>query len=120
MMVFSVRKARFLVALFLVPLALLFTPRLSVAQTVAGRIVGTIRDSQGAVIPGASVSAKNLETGAERATLSDASGGFNITSVPAGSYEVTVFAPGFQKEVRSGVTLTVGAALRVDFTLNVG
>jgi hypothetical protein len=92
----------------------------SVAQTVAGRIVGTIRDSQGAVIPGASVSAKNLETGAERTMRSDESGGFNIASIPAGSYEVTVFAPGFQKEVRSAVTLTVGAALRVDFTLNVG
>jgi hypothetical protein len=45
---------------------------------------------------------------------------FNITSVPAGSYELTASAPGFQKEVRSSVTLTVGAALRVDFTLNVG
>src|SRR5215831_7103630 len=120
MMVFSVRKARFLVALFLVPLALLFTPRLSLAHTVAGRIVGTIRDPQGAVIPNASVSAKNLETGAERTTLSDASGGFNITSIPAGSYDMAVSAPGFQKEVRNGVTLTVGAALRVDFSVNVG
>src|SRR5438046_795047 len=92
----------------------------SVAQTVAGRRLGTIRDSQGAVIPGATVSAKSLETGAERTTVSDDSGGFNITSVPAGSYEVTASLAGFQKEVRSGVTLTVGAALRVDFTLKVG
>src|SRR5438309_3678716 len=92
----------------------------SVAQTVAGRILGTIRDSQGAVIPGATVSAKSLETGAERTTVSDDTGGFNITSVPAGSYEVTASLAGFQKEVRSGVTLTVGAALRVDFNLKVG
>src|SRR5437016_4978476 len=92
----------------------------SSAQTVAGRIVGTIHDSQGAVVPGVSVSAKNLETGAERTILSDESGGFIIANIPAGSYEVTASLAGFQKEVRSGVTLTVGAALRVDFILKVG
>ena len=119
-MVLKVQKAGFLVAVLVAAVSLLVNAPRSIAQTVAGRIVGTVRDSQGAVVPNASVSAKNLETGAERTTLSDASGGFNITSVPAGSYEVTVSAPGLQKEVRSGVTLTVGAALRVDFTLNVG
>src|SRR3989454_2276685 len=119
-MVLKVQRARLLVAVLAAAVSLLVNAPRSVAQTVAGRIVGTIRDSQGAVIPNASVSAKNLETGAERTMLSDASGGFNITSIPAGSYEVTASAPGLQKEVRSGVTLTVGAALRVDFTLNVG
>lgn len=92
----------------------------SVAQTVTGSILGTIRDQQGAVIPKASVSAKNLGTGAERSAVSDASGGFSIVSLPAGSYDVTASAPGFQTELQSGVTLTVGASLRVDFTLNVG
>src|SRR2546422_331134 len=119
-MVLKVQRARFLVAVLVAAVSLLVNAPRSVAQTVAGRIVGTIRDSQAAVIPSASVSAKNLETGAERTTLSDASGGFNITGIPAGSYEVTASAPGFQKEVRSGVTLTVGAARRVDFTLSVG
>src|SRR5437660_1777258 len=119
-MVLKVQRARLWVAVLAAAVSLLANAPRSVAQTVAGRIVGTIRDSQGAVIPNASVSAKNLETGAERTMLSDASGGFNITSIPAGSYEVTASAPGFQKGVRSGVTLTVGAALRVDFTLNVG
>src|SRR5215467_2935392 len=97
-----------------------FGNRQTIAQTVAGRIVGTVHDSQGAVIPGAAVSAKNLETGAERSALSDESGGFNITGVPAGSYQVSAELTGFQKEVRSGVTLTVGGALRIDFTLTVG
>jgi len=118
--VVKVQKAWSLIAVLVAAVSVFVNAPESVAQTVAGRILGTIRDSQGAVVPNASVSAKNLETGAERTILSDASGGFNITSVPAGSYEVTVSAPGFQKEVRSGVTLTVGATLRVDFTLNVG
>src|ERR1051326_9288434 len=75
----------------------------SFAQAVAGRIGGTIHDSQGAVVPGVSVSSKNLETGAERTTLSDESGGFIITNIPAGSYEVSASLAGFQKEVRSEI-----------------
>src|SRR5437016_3235210 len=119
-MVLKVQRARLLVAVLAAAVSLLVNAPRSVAQTVAGRIVGTIRDSQGAVIPNASVSAKNLETGAERTTMSDTSGGFNISNVPAGVYEVSVSLPGFQKEVRSGVTLTVGGTLRLDFTLKVG
>jgi hypothetical protein len=114
------QKAWFLVALLVAAVSLFVNAPRSDAQTVTGSILGTIRDSQGGVIPNASVSAKNVETGAERTTTSDASGGFNIVSIPAGSYEVSVSASGFQQEVRSGVTLTVGASLRVDFTLNVG
>jgi len=118
--VVKVQKAWFLIAVLVAVVSVFMNAPESVAQTVAGRILGTIRDSQGAVIPGATVSAKSLETGAERTTVSDDSGGFNLTSLPAGSYEVTASLAGFQKEVRSGVTLTVGAALRVDFTLKVG
>ena len=92
----------------------------SVAQTVTGRILGTIRDQQGAVAPNASVTARNMETGAERTAVSDASGGYSIVSVPAGAYEVTTSAQGFRTEVRSGMTLTVGASLRADFMLNLG
>jgi len=76
-------------------------------------------DQAGAVIPNASVSTKSQETGAERSSVTDGTGVFNILSLPAGSYEVTVSAPGFQT-VRRNVTLTVGASLRVDLSLNVG
>src|ERR1700682_2200756 len=114
------QKAWVLGAVVVAGVALFVDAPRSGAQTVTGRILGTIRDSQGAVIPNAPVSAKNVETGAERTTASDASGGFNIVSFPAGSYEGTVSAPGFQQEVRSGIALTVGASLRVDFTLNIG
>src|SRR5882672_1123602 len=90
-----------------------------VGQTVNGSIIGTVRDQAGAVIPNASVSTKSQETGAERSSVTDGTGVFNILSLPAGSYEVTVSAPGFQA-VRRNVTLTVGASLRVDLSLNVG
>jgi carboxypeptidase family protein len=99
--------------------ALVIAPRTH-AQTVTGTIVGTVLDTQGAVIPNATISARNRDTGLERTATSDASGEFTVTSVPAGPYDVTATAPGFQQAVRSGVTMTVGAALRLDFKLNVG
>ncbi len=119
-MALNFKKGRLMVAALVAAAFVFMSVPQSSAQTVAGRIVGTIHDSQGAVVPGVSVSAKNLETGAERTTLSDESGGFIIANIPAGSYEVTASLAGFQKEVRRGVTLTVGAALRVDFNLKVG
>jgi hypothetical protein len=70
--------------------------------------------------PNASVTAKSTETGAERTAAADAAGRFNIVSIPAGAYEVTATATGFQTQIRSGVQLTVGATLRVEFTLGVG
>src|SRR5215469_365329 len=111
--VVNVRRGQLLISVLVAALCVLLNVPQSFAQTVAGRIVGTIHDSQGAVVPGVSVSAKSLETGAERTILSDESGGFIITNLPAGSYEVTASLAGFQKEVHSGITLTVGAALRV-------
>jgi len=99
---------------------LLWMNAISMAQTVTGSLVGIIVDQQGAVVPNAAVSAKDLETGAERNAMSDATGHYNIVSVPAGAYQVTASASGFKIEIRSGITMTVGAVVRVDFTLTVG
>ncbi len=90
------------------------------AQTVTGSIVGTVKDAQGASMANASVTAKSLETGAERSTMTDAAGGYNIVSVPAGAYDVTVTAQGFQTEIQKGLTMTVGAVVRADLSLKVG
>src|SRR5947209_5417690 len=114
------KTPRILTCVLLCIVCLLANVRKSAAQNITGTILGTIRDPQGAVVPNASVSAKNVGTGAERTVLTDASGGFSIASVPAGSYDLTVSAAGFGTEVRSGITITVGAAMRVDFALNVG
>jgi hypothetical protein len=113
-------KVRLMVAALVAAICVFMEAPQSFTQAVEGRIVGTIHDSQGAVVPGVTVTTKSLETGAERTGLSDESGGFIVTNLPAGSYEVTASLAGFQKEVRTGITLTVGAALRVDFTLKVG
>src|SRR6266446_1549417 len=90
------------------------------AQTVSGTILGLVQDPQGAAIPKAEVSARNIETGVVRKTTADDSGIYRISSVPAGSYEITVSVAGFKTEVRSGVIVTVGGDVAVNFSLSVG
>jgi len=74
-------------------------------QTVSEKILGQIQDHQGAAIPKAEVSALNLETGAVRKTTTEDNGEYRITSVPAGSYEVTAPIAGFKTDMRKGIIL---------------
>jgi hypothetical protein len=90
------------------------------AQTVSGTILGIVQDQQGAVIGKATVTARNVETGAIRTATSDDNGTYRISSVPAGSYEVSSTAPGFKTEVRTGIPVTVGGDQAVNFSMTVG
>src|SRR5712691_7429313 len=90
------------------------------AQTVSGTILGQIQDQQGAAIGRVEVTAKSLDTGAIRKTTADDAGAYQITSVPAGSYEVSASIAGFKTEVRSGISVTVGSDVSVNFSLTVG
>src|SRR6195256_6860735 len=90
------------------------------AQTVNGTILGVVQDQQGAVIGKAEVSARSLDTGAIRKTTTDDNGTYRISSVPAGSYELSVSTSGFKTEVRSGIDVTVGSDVAVNFALTVG
>src|SRR5260221_375701 len=60
------------------------------AQTFRGAVVGTIRDPKGVVVPGATVTAKGLDTGLERVTTSDSDGNYSVQELPIGRYSVTV------------------------------
>src|SRR5437867_10383979 len=90
------------------------------AQTVSGTIQGLIQDQQGGVVARTEVTARNLETGAVRKTNADDNGFYRIFSVPAGPYEVSASAPGFKSEVRTGIAVTVGSDVSVNFSLTVG
>ena len=83
-------------------------------------ISGLVKDEQGGIIPGVSVTIKNLETGLTRSLLTGDSGRYDATNLPLGVYEVTASLPGFKTAVRRGVTLTVGQDLVLDLTLAVG
>ena len=98
----------------------LMTMVLAFAQTDRGTITGTITDPTGAVIPGATLLARDTATGAEYSTVSTATGNYTIPSLIAGSYDLTVTAAGFEKYVQHGITVEVVQVLRVDIVLKVG
>ena len=95
----------------------LITP--ATAQTTA-TISGSVRDGTGALIPGASVMAKNVETGITRTAMSDEQGRYQLLNLNVGRYEIEVSLSGFQTAVRSGIVLAVGDRTVVNFTLQVG
>jgi Carboxypeptidase regulatory-like domain len=78
--------------------ALLVCAELGRAQTVTGTVTGTITDSSGAVVAGASVVAHNMDTGVDSTAKSDAAGVYRISFLPIGPYQVTVTATGFNRE----------------------
>ena len=89
------------------------------AQTFRGTILGTVTDPNGAVVPLASVSTRNIATGIERTTTSDEFGNYSIAELQTGTYEVKVEKSGFQSSTVTGVLVEVSAERRVDVTLTV-
>src|SRR6267142_2086990 len=89
------------------------------AQTFRGTILGTVTDPNGAVVPGAKVIAKNIDTGIERTTVADDQGNYTIPELQTGTYEVTISGPGFQPAAVR-VVVGVSAEARVDVALVVG
>lgn len=90
------------------------------AQLTTGTISGVVKDSSGAVVPEAAVTVKNLDTGIVRTVTCDAAGRYHASNLGLGNYEVQAEVAGFQKEVRSGINITVGREAVVDFSLSVG
>src|SRR5437867_2238558 len=83
-------------------------------------VLGTVTDSAGAVVPGASVRVKNIATGRVQEVPTDEQGRYTIADLPIGEYEAQASLAGFQTTVRRGIALTVGARAIVDFSLSVG
>jgi hypothetical protein len=90
------------------------------AQVDKAALSGTAVDTSGAVVVGAKISAKNVDTGISYAGLTDAQGRYTISQLPVGAYEVSALKAGFEKIVQSGITLTVGSHPVLDFKLPVG
>lgn len=90
------------------------------AQAAAADLTGTVTDPNGAVVAGATVTARNPATGLSRTATSDSEGNFRIIGLPPGDYEVSAEATSFKKVVISGVKLTVGQAAELTIKLEVG
>src|SRR5262249_3731501 len=89
------------------------------AQTSTATILGVVRASTGALVPGVTIIVKHVETGLTREILSTESGGYNVPLLPVGAYELTTNMPGFKQQVRRGINLVVGQQAVIDLTLEV-
>jgi len=90
------------------------------AQVTGATLSGTVTDPSGAVIPHAKIVIKNTSTGVIRNVTSNSAGLYNAPNLLPGPYSVTISAPGFSTEVRSGIVLTVGANQVLNVALQVG
>ncbi len=96
---------------------LLAGPVLAQTNVATGQILGTVTDPDGAVIPGATVTATNVDTGFTRRVVTGGTGAYRIDLLPSGTYDVRVDMSGFKSEIKKGVAVTLGSAVRVDFQL---
>jgi len=101
-----------------IALALLCSP-LGWGQ-VSAVFSGTVTDQSGAVLSGATVTVKNVETSAARTTITDNAGYYRVAALPVGRYEITASKTGFREGVRRGLNLAVGQEATVNLSLNVG
>lgn len=90
---------------------------LAFGQVDQGRIVGTVKDQTGAVIPGATITVKNERTGEVRTTTSTQEGTFLVTNLKPSLYTVTASAGNFAKTEYTSVELVVGQALNLNVEL---
>src|SRR5882672_6340021 len=90
------------------------------AQTFRGTILGTVTDSSGLAVAGATVTVKNTDTGLLRTTQTTADGSYSVTELPIGTYAVTISQSGFQTSVTTDVAVNVAGERRVDVALKPG
>src|SRR5215510_4723346 len=115
----AVRVCTRLAPLF-VAVALTLVPSVAFAQLDRGQISGLVKDESGGVIPGATVTATQAQTGAVRTAVTDGTGYYVFTAMTPGQYEIVVELQGFKKFMQSAVPMDAGASLRLDATLQTG
>jgi hypothetical protein len=98
---------------------LAFAPTLH-AQYDNGSVVGTVKDSTGAAIPGATVTVTNNGTSIATTAKTDASGNYEVPELKVGTYTVTATAPTFSDAVAQNISVSVGNRTRIDLALKVG
>src|SRR3989475_1949061 len=89
-------------------------------QGTQSTILGSVTDSSGGAVPGATVTVKNQGTGIERSLATNESGDYRIAGLEAGVYQVSITAQGFKSYVRTDIDLNVSQIKRVDAALEVG
>ncbi len=105
---------------FVVAALLLAVHTLSWAQATTGSISGSVTDETKAIMPGVTLTVRNVETGLERTQTSDAEGRYRVLSLGPGSYELRAELQGFVTVLRTGLTVAISKDVLVDVELKVG
>jgi hypothetical protein len=90
------------------------------AQSTTGSIYGTITDSTGAIVPGADITVKNVETGQSSVRKSDSQGNYTFPTMVPGKYSVSAQHEGFQSQTQANLTLDANQNVHASFALNAG
>jgi len=106
-----------MILLLFAPVALVSNLRAQIAQ---GAIAGSITDPSGAVVPGVSVSTRNVATGVVSKTTTTSVGYYDFPALPAGTYTVTVEGKGFKRVVTAPTVLHAGDTDRIDVKMVIG
>ncbi len=112
--------SRFCFLLGLIAVLLAFLPVYAQVDYSTGTLRGTVTDPQGAVVPGATVTVNNPNTGVTKTVKSNSDGTYVVQALSPGKYQVTVEGPGFSKEVAKGIEVTVGQVFVYDAHMKVG
>ena len=92
----------------------------AIAQVVYGSLTGIVRDSAGAVIPGAPAKLRNVGTAQEFSVQTNEVGSYTFLNLPPGTYELIISASGFRTLTQRDISITVNTVRREDLTLEVG
>ena len=84
------------------------------------QLSGTVRDESGAVLPGVTVTVTQTDTGLVRTTVTDDTGGYVLTNLPTGPYQLEMSLQGFRSYVQTGIVLQVAATPTINAVLTVG
>lgn len=104
-----------------VPLMILILSGVVMAQSQAstGQIVGTVKNLNGELVPGATVTVTNTETNLTRTATTNDEGGFRVVTLPPGEYSINVVASGFGPFTQTGYRVEVGSSIDANITLQV-
>ena len=89
----------------------------TLAYAQSAQVVGSVKDESGAVIPGATATARNVETGLVRVVVSDAGGVYRLQALPPGTYAVKIELVGFKTVSRERLVLTIDQSTTFDAVL---
>jgi hypothetical protein len=109
-----------IISVFAVTLVLCLVSSVVYGQFDTASVVGTVRDNTAAVVPGATVTLSNLDTGITATRVSDENGSFEFMNVRIGRYKVTAELQGFSIALADNIQVAVGARQRVDLQLKTG